>query len=136
MTPQTRPAPGTRSYRSLFALGALFLAGYALTLSRAHDWDSLAYAARIAGDPLLSEKYLSTRFFHPHHLLYGVFGSPTRALLVPLGLGRDPLLPLQVADCVLGAGCAVLVGALVQAATGRTARAILVAAAAGLSNAV
>jgi hypothetical protein len=65
-----------------------------------------------------------------------VFGSLAHALLVPLGLGRDPLLPLQVADCVLGAGCAVLVGALVQAATGRTARAILVAAAAGLSNAV
>ena len=136
MTPRTRPAPGTRSYRPLFALGALFLAGYALTLSRTHDWDSLAYAARVAGDPLLSEKYLSTRFFHPHHLLYGAFGTLARALLVPLGLGRDPLLPLQVADCVLGAGCVVLMGALVQAATGRTARAILIAAAAGLSNAV
>ena len=136
MTPQTQPAPGTRSYRPLFALGARFLAGYALTLSRTHDWDSLAYAARVAGDPLLSEKYLSTRFFHPHHLLYGAFGSLARALLVPLGLGRDPLLPLQVADCVLGAGCVVLMGALVQAATGRTARAIFVAAAAGLSNAV
>jgi hypothetical protein len=136
VTPRTWPADGTRSYRPLFALGALFLSGYALTLSRAHDWDSLAYAARVAGDPLLSEKYLSTRFFHPHHLLYDAFGSLARALLVPLGLGRDALLPLQVADCVLGAGCVVLLGALVQAATGRTARALFIAAAAGLSNAV
>ena len=136
MTSQAPPVPGTRSYRPLFALGALFLAGYSLTLSRVHGWDSLAYAARVAGDPLLSEKYLSTRFFHPHHLLYCVFGSLARALFVRLGLGRDLFLPLQAADCVLGAGCVVLVGALVQAATGRTARALLVATAAGLSNAV
>ena len=120
---------------ALAAVSAAFLAVYLLTRAQVHGWDSLAYAARAAGDPLLSEKFLSTRYFHPHHLLYVPFAQGCRAALGWLP-GADLLAPLQWANSLLGAGCVLLAGLIVRALGGGPGRALFAAAAVGFANGV
>ena len=114
------------------ALGAL----YALTRSRVHTWDAIAYAARAAGDPLLADRYLSTALFHPHHLLYAPLAVTAYRALAPLGLARDPVVPLQLMSAAFGALSAWLAGRLALRLGAGPGRALWVTVAVGVSNAV
>ena len=109
---------------------------YLVTRSRIHTWDALAYAARAAGDPLLADRYFSTRLFHPHHLLHAPLALAAHRALAPLGLARDPVLPLQILSALAGTLAAWLAGRLAVRLGASEARALLVTAAVGLSNAV
>ena len=107
---------------------------YLLTLSRVHGWDAMAYAARAASDPFLSERYLSTRLFHPHHLLYVPLAMLAR---LPFRIFTDePFLPLQFLNAVLGAGSGFLAGLLARRMGARPLVAAGAALGAGLSSAL
>ena len=95
--------------RVLVPVAAFLL--FALTLARVHTWDALAYTARIHGDPILSERYLSTSFFHPHHLLYDELGVVFVKLwhLVTGGVDAPPFVPLQLMSAVFGSLCVLLI---------------------------
>lgn len=114
------------------ALGAL----YVVTRSRIHTWDSIAYAARASADPLLADRYLSTALFHPHHLLYSPLAVAAHRLLAPLGLARDPVLPLQLMSAAFGALSAALAGLLARRLGAEPRIALCVTIVVGVSNAV
>lgn len=106
-------APPAR--REPYLVGAASALLWWLTRSRIHGWDAVAYAARAVDDPLLSERYLSTRLLHPHHLLYLPLARTAVALARALGLqphagapaaAVDPFVVLQFLSAV-GAGMAV-----------------------------
>jgi len=109
---------------------------YALTRSRVHTWDAIAYAARAAGDPLLADRYLSTALFHPHHLLYAPLAVVAHRVLAPLGLARDPVVPLQLMSAAFGALAVWLAGRLALRLGAGPRRALWLMVAVGVSNAV
>lgn len=98
-----------RAFLSL-ALAALLAFGlFYATRSAVHSWDSIAYTARAHDDPLLSEQFLSTTRFHPHHLLY----VPLAEWVIEVTeerAGEDPFAPLLLLSCVAGALCVLLGG--------------------------
>jgi hypothetical protein len=114
------------------ALAAL----YVLTRSRVHTWDAIAYAARASDDPLLADRYLSTGLFHPHHLLYAPLAVAVHRVLAPLGLARDPMLPLQLLSAACGASSAWLAGRLAARLGATPGRALWATTVVGVSNAV
>jgi len=85
------------------ALAALLAFGlYHATRSAVHSWDSIAYTARAHDDPFLSERFLSTTRFHPHHLLY----VPLAQWVIEVTgerAGTDPFAPLLLLSCIAGA---------------------------------
>ena len=136
MAGTARPRRSTlRSPLTLVALGAGAL--YLLTLARWHTWDAIAYTARAYGNPLLSERFLSTSFFHPHHLLYLTLARGflwLSKVLIPHS--PDPFFPLQLMSVLFGASSVFLVGYIVLQRTGSTVRACVLAAMFALSQAV
>ncbi len=129
MTPRAGAAP-------VVGISLASLALYLLTLQHIHLGDAMAFTARVCHDPLLSERYLATHLFHPHHLLYVPFAMACRAALLALGIPcGDPFLPMQVASALFGAGCVLLVGLIVQRFTVSQGRALVAAAGFALSNA-
>jgi hypothetical protein len=126
-------------------LGAGAFAVYAATLNRIHTWDALAYAARTVNNRLVSERYLSTTFWHPHHLLYIALSSAWLRLTRALGVS-DPtgLLPLQLMSAFFGAGIVALTALTAQQASNRrgptaggtATMAVIAGTGAGLSNAL
>lgn len=129
-------APGASALRwapvAALALGAL----YVVTRSRIHTWDAIAYAARASNDPLLADRYLSTALFHPHHLLYSPLAVAAHRALAPLGLTRDPVVPLQLMSAAFGALSAWLAGLLARRLGAEPRLALGVTIAVGVSNAV
>lgn len=82
---------------------------YGSTLARNHTWDAIAYTATVHGDPVLSERYLSTSFFHPHHLLFNSLAWLfVRGSAPLLGDNVSPFLPLQIMNALFGSLCALL----------------------------
>src|SRR5262249_43155235 len=116
---------------------------YLLTLHHAHGWDSIAYTARSVADPLLSERYLSSRLFHPHHLLYVPLLLPAQGLAALLRgapfaapAGEAAFTAPMVRNALLGGLSAGLAGALAARLGASPRRAFAVALAVGVSNAV
>ena len=110
---------------------------YLFTETRIHGWDPIAYTARIIDDPILSDTYLSTRYFHPHHLLFIPLYSIVQWVFDALRLAPgDPFQQLQIASNLFGVGCALLGGAIVHRVTGSNRRSLVAASAIGLSNAM
>ncbi len=118
-------------------LGLVVLAIYTTTFGRIHTWDAMAYAARAAGNPLVSERFLSTTFWHPHHLLYMALASGWLRALGTLG-DSDPtgLGSLQLLSALFGAGAVVLTALIVRRTSGSDFRALVAALGAGLSSAL
>jgi hypothetical protein len=114
----------------------LLLVVYLLTLARIHTWEAIAYAGRLDGNPWVSERWLTTQFFHPHHLFYLSLGSLFEVVLGIPGITRDPIRVLQIANCFLGAGCALFMGSIIARTTGSTRRGLFCALGFGLSNGV
>src|SRR6267378_8348812 len=114
---RTAAAPLSRG--EAWGMGAAFAILWWLSRSRVHGWDAVSYAARAADHPLLSERYLSTRLLHPHHLLYLPLARIVVAAANALSGGthaalsaadHDPFAPLQFLSAA-GAGLVVaLVG--------------------------
>ncbi len=114
--PPARLEPKAGSFKPvlLLAPAGVFVL-YLLTLSRCHTWDAIAYTARIHDDPLLSERYLSTTLWHPHHLLFGPMGQGFLSLWnVLLPQASNPFLPLQLMVAAMGAATAFLIALLVM----------------------
>ncbi len=117
--------------------GPVFLLIYAATLTRIHTWDAMAYAARAAGNPLVSERFLSTSFWHPHHLLYMALAAPWSRALTALGLhGPGGMIPLQLLSALFGAGVVAMTAVIVRRTSGSDTRAWTAALGAGISNAL
>ena len=97
----------------------------------------MAYAARATGNPLVSERFLSTSFWHPHHLLYMALASGWLRALQTLGRA-DPtgLASLQLLSALFGAGTVVITALIVRRTSGSDSRALVAALGAGLSNAL
>lgn len=129
-------APPPASAIGVVAAAALALALYLATLSPVQTWETMAQAARAAADPLLSERWFSTRLLHPNHLLYVPFARGVVLALGRLGLDGDRFLPLQISSACFGAGVALFAGLLALRLGTGARRAALAALATGVSNAV
>ncbi|GEM_PF-3608169 len=132
--PRSEPQRGASPVLWLAAVGLALFGIYLLTRSQSHLWDAIAYVARVVDDPLLCDRYLSTCYFHPHHLFYVPFAKGFYLLFKGLGIGEDPFLPLQFANSLLGGGCVFLTGLLVLRVTGDFLPSLMTAAGIGVSN--
>jgi len=129
-------APPPRAAWVWVGAAGLFLA-YLFTASSVHSWDAIAYTARVSGDPLLSERFLSTRLLHPHHLLYVPLAIGFTRASRALGLaGSEPFAPLEALSALGAAGSALLGGLVVAKLSGSAARGLFATLATGVSSAV
>jgi len=125
------PAPsGARDARSIALAGLALFVLFVATRSHVHGWDPCAYAARAHDHPLLSERYLSTRLLHPHHLLY-LPVARTFARVLPFS--ADPFLPLQILSALGAALAAMTAGWIVRGRGGSARRALVATLATGLA---
>ena len=139
--PESSPPAAPRTVRSAAYIGLACFAGafllYLATWMRVQPWDSIAYTARALGNPLLSERFLSTAWFHPHHLLYVPLAALFGHVLPPGDAGPlASFAPLLLLSSLAGAGCVGLAGWIAHRATGRRSTAVFAAAALALTNAV
>lgn len=74
-------------------------------------WDGVEFAAIIENAPALSPA-----LFHPNHLIYNVCGWLINALFQNIGLNIRALEVLQIANCVFGALCALVLFFILQKA--------------------
>lgn len=119
----------------LLLASAVLLIAYLLTLGRVFTWDTLAYAGRLDGNPWMAERWPSTRFFNPEHLLYFVLAYPFRGAFQGLGIAENSIRVLQILSALLGAASAYLVGLILTRATGSPRRGLVGALGFGLSQA-
>jgi len=95
----------------LLGIGGFTL--YLLTLVQAHTFDALSYALDVERKPL-------QELFHPHHLAYGLIGVLVRELATTLGWQGNVVLPLQLANALVGAVGVMLFYTVLRQHTHRT----------------
>lgn len=128
VTSRARPP----SARWVLAVSLLAFVCYLASWGAVHSWDSIAYTARVLGDPLLSEAFLSTSWLHPHHLIYVPLGQLAAFLLGPFT--RDPFAPLLLLSSVTGAGTVALGAWLASRAAGTRAAGLAAAGILAFAN--
>ena len=120
---------------ALVSLGGCAL--YLMTISRCHTWDAIAYASAIHGNELLSGRYLSTTFYHPHHLIFNAIGYVVaRIWEVMFKNQTNHFLPLQIMSSIFGAASILLVGKIIYKRTGDIRKSCFLAAMFALSHTV
>ncbi|NOT33367.1 MAG: hypothetical protein HOP12_04260 [Candidatus Eisenbacteria bacterium] len=135
MTPRDRPKRASSWWLPLLVIGAVAAVGYALLLAHVQTWETLAQAARAVDDPLVSERYFSTRLLHPNHLLFMPAARAWHRLAAQFG-ARDPFATLGVLSAIAGGALVTLSGALARALGGSRRRAVWVAVAVAVANVV
>jgi len=104
--------------------GALAL--YALTLTRIHTGDALAYTMAVESGDL-------RQLFHPHHLMYNFAGYLFYLLWRSIGWQGRALLPLQLLNAIVGALGILMFFAIAKRITRHDTIALISAALLGVS---